>query len=135
MLATLNVMTTHFPWAMFPAVGWGIGLFFHFMAVVAPNPQRLERSLERERDRERRRQMRQRIRHNASQLERDVGAGLSALLQAAAQRIAGDPMTGATAGPHQKRVVNTTGSEAGPEVEDLDANGKRQAGQRGVKSP
>lgn len=108
MLVTLNVLTTHFPWALFPMFGWGIGLVSHFMAVVAPNRQRLERLLERQRDRERRRQMKQQIRANASQLERDVGQGISALLEAAAQRIAGGANTAGRDGRPQQRVVDAT---------------------------
>ena len=29
-LALLNLFTTDFPWVVFPAIGWGIGLVFHF---------------------------------------------------------------------------------------------------------
>ncbi len=32
-LALINVMTTVYPWFMWPTVGWGIGLFSHYMAV------------------------------------------------------------------------------------------------------
>ncbi len=32
-LALINVMTTIYPWFMWPAMGWGIGLFSHYMAV------------------------------------------------------------------------------------------------------
>lgn len=37
-LALLNYFTTSFPWAIFPAVGWGLGLFFHWMEVSGWNP-------------------------------------------------------------------------------------------------
>ena len=107
MLVTLNVLTTHFPWALFPMFGWGIGLVLHFMAVVTPpSQQRLERLLERQRNRERRRQMNRQIRANASQLERDVGQGISALLEAAAQRIAGGAATAGHDAHPQQRVVD-----------------------------
>ena len=32
-LAFINVMTTHYPWFLWPAAGWGLGLFFHYMGV------------------------------------------------------------------------------------------------------
>lgn len=32
-LALINVMTTGYPWFMWPTIGWGIGLFSHYMAV------------------------------------------------------------------------------------------------------
>lgn len=120
MLATLNVLTSHFPWALFPATAWGIGLFFHLMAVVSPNPQRLQRRLERQRERERRRQTRRLLRENASQyasqLEHDVGAGISALLQAAAERIAVNPNASKGAA-ERRRVVDATGAEMGSETD------------------
>ncbi|GAB5474290.1 MAG: 2TM domain-containing protein [Maribacter sp.] len=33
LLAWLNYNTTHFPWVLFPAVGWGLGLFGHWVSV------------------------------------------------------------------------------------------------------
>jgi len=32
-IALINVMTTSYPWFMWPTVAWGIGLFSHYMAV------------------------------------------------------------------------------------------------------
>jgi len=32
-LALINLLTTHYPWFVWPALGWGIGLFSHYMAV------------------------------------------------------------------------------------------------------
>ena len=32
-LALINLMTTRYPWFLWPALGWGIGLFSHYMAV------------------------------------------------------------------------------------------------------
>jgi len=113
MLVFLNVVTTRFPWAIFPAVGWGVGLVSHFLAIIGPNPQRLERLLDRKRQRETRRHTRRRLRENASQLENEVEAGLSALLQAAAQRIAGDAPKAAKDTANRARVVDTTGTETG----------------------
>ena len=33
MLALINIFTTRYPWFLWPAMGWGIGLFAHYMAV------------------------------------------------------------------------------------------------------
>ena len=32
-LALVNLMTTRYPWFLWPALGWGIGIFSHYMAV------------------------------------------------------------------------------------------------------
>ncbi|MGH7897839.1 MAG: ATP-binding protein [Candidatus Binatia bacterium] len=32
-LAFLNLLTTWYPWFLWPAAGWGLGLFFHYMGV------------------------------------------------------------------------------------------------------
>jgi signal transduction histidine kinase len=32
-LALINVFTTWYPWFLWPAIGWGVGLFAHYMAV------------------------------------------------------------------------------------------------------
>lgn len=32
-LALINLFTSHYPWFIWPAIGWGIGLFAHYMAV------------------------------------------------------------------------------------------------------
>ena len=33
MLALINIFTTRYPWFLWPAMGWGIGIFSHYMAV------------------------------------------------------------------------------------------------------
>jgi hypothetical protein len=140
MLVTLNFLTTHFPWALFPLLGWGIGLVSHFMAVAAPNPQRLERRLERQRDRERRRLSRQQFRKQidrnfgqdlASRIERDVGQGLSTLLEAAAQRIAGGP-TGPVRDARSPTRVTSTESQNESRVSEEQSE---ETNSRGQQSP
>lgn len=37
-LAYLNYSTTSFPWVIFPALGWGIGLISHWMCTYNYNP-------------------------------------------------------------------------------------------------
>ncbi|MBO0322352.1 2TM domain-containing protein [Muricauda sp. CAU 1633] len=37
-LAYVNYRTTNFPWAIFPAMGWGIGLVFLWMCAKGYNP-------------------------------------------------------------------------------------------------
>jgi len=55
-LALINLMTTHYPWFMWPALGWGMGVFAHYMGVYgAPHLRErifepvVERELRRER--------------------------------------------------------------------------------------
>ena len=36
-LALINLLTSrHFPWFLFPAGGWGIGIVFHFLSAYGP---------------------------------------------------------------------------------------------------
>lgn len=37
-LAFLNYNTSNFPWVIFPAIGWGIGLLAHGMNAYGYNP-------------------------------------------------------------------------------------------------
>lgn len=37
-LAWINYNTTSFPWVIFPAIGWGIGLLGHWMNVTGNHP-------------------------------------------------------------------------------------------------
>ncbi|WP_019668680.1 2TM domain-containing protein [Eudoraea adriatica] len=37
-LIWVNYQTTSFPWAIFPALGWGLGLVFKGMAALGINP-------------------------------------------------------------------------------------------------
>ena len=55
-LALINLFTTRYPWFLWPALGWGIGLFSHWMAVFGQRTLRerffdpaVERELRRER--------------------------------------------------------------------------------------
>ncbi len=54
LLITVNVLTTHFPWAIFPALGWGIGLASHLWAVLFPSRQHQQYHLQQLRALERR---------------------------------------------------------------------------------
>lgn len=38
MLAILNYNTSRFPWVIFPAMGWGLGVILHGMQVFGYNP-------------------------------------------------------------------------------------------------
>lgn len=88
MFVTLNVWTTHFPWAAFPALGWGIGLISHLFAVIRPDPMKIERRMQRLRERQRRQELKHKIRNEARRIEADVGDGINAVLHAVAQRMA-----------------------------------------------
>ncbi|MEO8603850.1 MAG: ATP-binding protein [bacterium] len=55
-LALINLFTTSYPWFIWPALGWGIGLFSHYMGVFGGRVMReryLEPAVEREVRRER----------------------------------------------------------------------------------
>ncbi len=50
-LALINLLTTSYPWFMWPAIGWGFGLFSHYMAVFGSRLMReryFEPAVERE---------------------------------------------------------------------------------------
>lgn len=56
LLALINLFTTRYPWFIWPALGWGIGLFSHYMAVFGGRVMReryFEPAIEREVRRER----------------------------------------------------------------------------------
>ncbi|NDV15962.1 histidine kinase [Muricauda sp. TY007] len=38
LLGYINYSTTSFPWIIFPAVGWGLGLIGHWMSAYGHNP-------------------------------------------------------------------------------------------------
>lgn len=38
LLAWLNYITTDFPWVIFPAVGWGLGVILNGMSAYGYNP-------------------------------------------------------------------------------------------------
>jgi signal transduction histidine kinase len=54
-LALINLLTTSYPWFLWPAIGWGVGLFSHYMAVFGSRLMR-ERYFEPAVDREVRRE-------------------------------------------------------------------------------
>jgi hypothetical protein len=86
-LVLINVATSHFPWALIPILAWGIGIFLHLLAVLSPNPERLERHLARERERRRRKALKRDLAHSAKEFETAVGQGVAALLKVAAAKV------------------------------------------------
>jgi hypothetical protein len=121
LLITVNALTTHFPWALFPALGWGIGLVSHLWAVIKPDPQGLERKLQHRRERERRRVLKEQIRSNARLLEEDVNQGISAVLQAVARRIE-RPSTAADANRQDRVRAPSPAPDADPKAWGGDRN-------------
>jgi hypothetical protein len=87
MFVLINLATTSFPWALFPILAWGIGIFLHLLAVISPNPERLERQLARERERRRRKALKQDITNSAKEFEVAVGQGVAALLKVVAEKV------------------------------------------------
>jgi hypothetical protein len=133
LLVTINVLTTHFPWALFPAVGWGIGLVSHLMSVVHPDPQRLQKKLQRRREREQRRALKEQLRNNARLLEQDVGQGISAVLQAVARRIEGPTATRANAQDRVRVASPSPGSSLGDTPESAPGARDRDMTTRGSR--
>ncbi len=57
-LVFVNVMTTSYPWVLWPAAGWGLGLAMHAMGLLMGDPEKIARKI---RKREQRR-VRDRVR-------------------------------------------------------------------------
>lgn len=56
LLALINILTTRYPWFIWPALGWGIGVLSHYMAIFGSRAVRerfFDRAVERELRRER----------------------------------------------------------------------------------
>jgi len=43
-LIVINLLTTWYPWAIWPIVGWGIGLAFHASSALFPNERDVDRA-------------------------------------------------------------------------------------------
>jgi hypothetical protein len=125
-LITINVFTTRFPWAIFPAFGWGIGLVLHLMAVVRPNPEALEWHLERRLKRERRRALRNSARANTHQIEQQVGEGVSAVLHAVAHRIAPVAPTGSQSTRVRAPSASNSSDQTADEILEAERERKKR---------
>jgi hypothetical protein len=44
-LLFVNVMTTSYPWMLWPAASWGLGLAMHFLGIASRDPEKLEREV------------------------------------------------------------------------------------------
>jgi hypothetical protein len=38
-------MTTGYPWVVWPAAGWGLGLAFHLLGLLSGDPEKIERKI------------------------------------------------------------------------------------------
>jgi signal transduction histidine kinase len=77
-LALINLLTTRYPWLMWPALGWGIGLFAHYMAVFGSRmlrEQYFEPAVERE------------VRHNTMVMQTEKQASIDELSSTIAHEI------------------------------------------------
>jgi len=57
-LGLINLLTSrHFPWFLFPAAGWGIGIVFHFFSAYGPlsGTMSIEREYQKLKEKEERR--------------------------------------------------------------------------------
>jgi hypothetical protein len=116
LLVTINVLTGSFPWAVFPALGWGVALALHLFVVASPNPRRAQRARDKVRQREEKRKKRERERRreaagplgeSAKELGVALERGVATMFSAAAKRI------------HEEvaRVEGTLPEEAGVRVD------------------
>jgi hypothetical protein len=44
-LGFVNFMTTGYPWVVWPAAGWGLGLAFHLLGLLSGDPEKIERKI------------------------------------------------------------------------------------------
>lgn len=44
-LGFVNFMTTGYPWVVWPAAGWGLGLAFHVMGLLSGDPEKIEQKI------------------------------------------------------------------------------------------
>lgn len=90
-LVFVNLMTTPYPWVLWPALGWGLGLAFHLLGLLTADPdkrrERVARREERRRERERRERKRRELAENAEELGVVVTKGLASVIGAAAERL------------------------------------------------
>jgi hypothetical protein len=97
LLVALNVLTSPFPWALIPALAWGVAIALHVFAVAFPNPRRAQRVRDRVRQREqkaRQKRERERLRQSvgpvgesAKELGLAIERGVATMFAAAAKRI------------------------------------------------
>lgn len=90
-LVFVNAMTTHYPWVLWPLLGWGIALALHARFALFPTDVEIAHDAE-ERVKERRREdernwRRDSVEVGARELGQAVERGLGALLSATAKRI------------------------------------------------
>jgi hypothetical protein len=120
LLITINFFTGPFPWALFPLLGWGIGLLSHLYAVLVPDRERLARRRARQQERERRRQAKRQLEAGAKELGHAVEEGVAALLHVAAERIAARTESAHPAG--KLRVDPAAPSAEAPPSEAFEAS-------------
>jgi hypothetical protein len=121
-LVMVNGMTTSYPWAVWPALAWGLALALHMRVALFPSDveiaRRVERSEARRRraeERRRRREAKSAMREGARELGHAVERGVATILSATAKAI------------HEE--VDRTGREPPPRVRvDEDARERRRVG-------
>jgi hypothetical protein len=155
-LVVVNVLTVSYPWALFPILGWGIGLVLHLFAFFFPNPRRVERArekLERRKEKVRQKRMRERRREDvhavvgesAKEFGQAVERGVATMLAAAAKRIHEEVDRASESPPSPARRVAPSdratrarvaeeegedGVEEDADAEDGEARDRRRAGRR-----
>jgi hypothetical protein len=121
-LAVVNAMTTHYPWVLWPALGWGLALALHARFALFPTDVEItqeaaQRARKRRRaeEKERRRLARSDLKEGARELGHAVERGVAVLLTETAKRIHEE------IGPEPQergKRVRVEGNEGEDEAED-----------------
>jgi hypothetical protein len=93
-LVFINVMTTHYPWVLWPLAGWGLALVLHWRFALHPTDveiadearERAERRRRRE-EKQRRREAKSAMQEGARELGHAVERGVATILSSTAKRI------------------------------------------------
>jgi hypothetical protein len=136
-LIFVNLMTSHYPWVLWPALGWGLALVLHARFALYPTDVEIahdvearERQRRRAEEKRRRREAKRHLHAGARELGDAVSRGVGAILTVTAKRIH-EEVDAATGGPSAERVrVEPSVRLGGPQesLEDEDpADEERKA--------
>jgi hypothetical protein len=93
-LIFVNLMTSHYPWVLWPALGWGLALVLHARFAIYPTDVEIAHDVEarqrqrrRAEEKRRRREAKGHLRAGARDLSDAVTRGVGAILEVTAKRI------------------------------------------------
>jgi len=110
-LAVVNFMTTAYPWAMWPALGWGLAVALHARFAIWPTDHEIAQDARHRAERRRRAEEKARrkaarndLKEGAKELGHAVERGVAVLLSETAKRIHEELDPPAPPAPEGKRV-------------------------------